>query len=261
MAARSPIRKNKKAENITDPIIMATDLDDHYMEYEPTKNCYLDGRRFNQVLAFYHGLVPSALHVGLELASESKGKGKEEHTEKQEYIAMKWDPKKIDKKVDTIFRVIIKIKDQTTAMKHSDVMIIQWSRKNIVWISSLKSYKYQEMIKGIVGRYLSQWANFSIEYINLGLPDVNQVGCVESGFCNAYVLKVALDYILGRDFDWNARNAKDSAMRFTSAVEKMYGKLSGAPEAEYGFGGLLVGGLVGTAVGYSIAKSQDRDRR
>lgn len=82
MAARSPTRKNKKAKNITDPIIMATDLDDHYMEYEPTKNCYLDGRRFNQVLSFYHGLVPSALHVGLELASESKGKGKEEHTEK-----------------------------------------------------------------------------------------------------------------------------------------------------------------------------------
>jgi hypothetical protein len=96
--------------------------------------------------------------------------------------------------------------------------------------------------------------DYEFYWIKELVEDVVMENCPDgSGFCNAYVLKYALDLHLDRD--WNFSNI----VQFAHDVEKHYKHLlpKSNPEVEFGGpggpGGLLVGGLGGALVGGALA--------
>jgi hypothetical protein len=82
------------------------------------------------------------------------------------------------------------------------------------------------------------------------VPNIHSDGCSRSGFCNAYILKYALDLYSNRGFD------PSSIEKFSQDIERDY-KMElpvGPPEIEFGDGTApLLGGLGGALVGGMVA--------
>lgn len=225
---------------------------ENYREFPATSSCYLDGRYFNLVFRDYGGLIPNPLIVSVY------------ETDKDTYMNMEMEPTNIDFNYTGLMRVIIK----TSRSLHSALLIINHVNR-IATLYDPLTHKHNELVRSLVESYLkiylptyrvelvsnSAASNIRTPYVtvsqhstgNTSTRPENNPNCLVSGYCNAYVIKYAYDYLLGKPFD--GRDIK----QFAACVENFYGKLEGEPEIEYGdgnvFGGILLGSLGGAAIG------------
>lgn len=221
-----------------------------YQEFEPTKSCYLDGRYFNLVFSRYPGLVSAPLEIYMDLNENGM-----EQSVSLNNIKFK------DNDIN-ILRVII----NTPETRHSGVLLIDMENSN--------GYYFDCAMKtgnNVVINMMSTFLNMDIEWIALDTPYEQTPGCEKSGFCVAYSIKFAYDYLLNVPYDFN------NIRRFSAAIEDAYEPLDpNNKDIEYGefapvflgaVGGGLIGGLVGGVPGalvgagiggfggYALAKS------
>lgn len=218
---------------------------DNYKHYHPTKSCYLDGRYFNKVFANYPGLISKPLHITIVPNADNNI----EYTNQMKQV-------KINDQYPGLMRVII----NAPGSRHSNLLILDYANRKVYrYDPHGTSSPYYNEINQIIKKYLNMYFDFEIIDVNQPVADPGNPICtaqgIMNGFCVAYVIKFAYDWLLQRHYD------PSDILRFSKAVETLYGPLSdNKSDMEYGlFGnngggqlntkGALIGGLGGAAVG------------
>jgi hypothetical protein len=238
---------------------------DTYKNYQPTKSCYLDGKYFNQVFSLYPGLITEPLHINIlkkriysplnqEVNQREVKTYLELETSKEYSVHMNFTT--IDRNYPGLLRVII----TTPSGRHSNLLIISYDENKTTvyrYEPSPKDDVYHDEINKLILEYLGSYLNVDAIY-DIPSPSVNNYNpsCtskqIKNGFCVAYVIKYAYDYLNGRDYD------PTDILKFASAVEDIYGPVIGVPDVEYGLiegdtslnkNNAIFGGLGGAAIG------------
>jgi hypothetical protein len=215
---------------------------DNYKEFDETDSCYLDGRYFNLVLSDYPGLIRNPIYLKI----------KENQTE----ILIDIDTTEVminDHNIPLIFRMIIETHTSNNhKMRHSNLLIYHNKILYRYEPHGVGLSDHDQYIDAILTQYFRN--TFECELLNINapvIPEYNQ-NCFKSGYCVAYVLKYAYDYINGRDYD------PSEIKRFVKCVETNYNLPIGDPDIEYGktestligaAGGAVLGGIVGGPTG------------
>jgi hypothetical protein len=232
-----------------------------YTQYPPTKHCYLDGRYFNLVLRdICPGLIEHPLKITLGHHNNVIGKVSDTSPKKNVILSnIEMEFVLLSEKYLNFIRVIV----QSDKMRHSLLLLIDVPNKTaFLWNAVTldgddRYYKHvqQEIRKHIKERFEGEYELISME---VTVPDVSPPECkgIPGGYCNAYVLKKAIDEQKGHKFDGN------HILRFVHAVEHNYKDLlTGPPDIEYFGSGLLLGGLGLGLVGGAIIGSAAASRR
>ena len=189
-------------------------LNDWKSEKE-SASCYLDGRYFHKVLGNYAGTFENPLRVRLN----QKG---------QYSIQMK------EGKTDTSTTGLLRLVIQTPTTKHSNLLILDYAAGKVYRFEPLGSNTpHLEEVNALVEDYLNMFFDLDLELIDIELSeilDAKNPECVESGFCNAYVILYAYAYLNGEFFE------PEDIRRFVQRIEKVYGSLP-TKGAEVEFGG------------------------
>ncbi|SNW62825.1 Hypothetical protein ORPV_921 [Orpheovirus IHUMI-LCC2] len=218
---------------------------EQYAKYEESPSCFLDGRYFNKVLSFYKGLVKDPLKIKIKVKNGGLSVGV--HVHNLEKLVTGNEVK--------VLRVVIKYKqkgkddDGVKGVKHCNLLIIDPVEKKLWRFDPMPiggnagGNKYNELVSNAIKSAVSSVIGY--EYNEVRLDNVEQAPeyCKAGGFCNAYVLKYALDYINGKQY-----NPSD-IRRFMAWVEKNYTLPEGSVEDEYSTDGALLGGLLGGTTG------------
>ncbi len=123
---------------------------------------------------------------------------------------------------------------------HSALAWIDPVNKEITYTDTVRANsdehtrKMRAVIDDAVGRFFSQFSDFSVVVERIVVPDVSRPDCEQYGYCNAYVIKQVLDYANDRAFD------PSNILVFAGNIEREYKhKLdpNGEPEIEYHGGG------------------------
>ncbi len=248
-----------------------TDNLDNYKLYPDTASCYLDGRYFNKAFNKYLGLIQEPLHIFI---TRDKKTGELRYEEYMRETA-------INNKYPGLLRVII----NTPEGRHSSLVIIDYAGAKIFRFDPYgRLSPYFNQVNTIIERYMDRYIDFDMYVIDN--PPYGQkydeknptceVAGTPGGFCVAYVIKYAYDYLNHRDYD------PSEILKFVSAVERTYGVLpEEGKDVEYGLfgnpnpnqgrnvgigilGGSLLGGvltgspagiLVGAGIGGLIGSS------
>jgi hypothetical protein len=206
-----------------------------YKRYEDTKSCYLDGRYFNLVFANYEGLIRKPLEIHINYTVSKDGF----------YYYIDGELVKTDK--PALVRVIIK----TPNSRHSNLLIINFDKKIIYRFEPCKN-DYNEIINNAIIDFFKSsdfFKGYQInQIVNDNLVEKNE-NCDQSGFCVAYVIKYAYDYIHN-----NKKFDPSNIMKFAKKIESSYILPPGNVDEEYGmfdnpWGPTLVGGFGGAAIG------------
>lgn len=228
----------------------------NYKSQQPTQSCYLDGRYFNKVFAKYPGLVREPLNI---VIVRDKRTGEVRYHDHMNQTA-------INNNFPGLMRVII----NTPEGRHSSLVIVDYKDARIYRFDPYGRFSpYFEQVNTIIERYLDLYIDFDMYVIDNPVYEQKNPTCVAkgvpSGFCVAYVIKYAYDYLNGRQFD------PSGIMQFAGTVEKMYGPLpEEGKDVEYGLfgnpnpdqgrnvavgalGGALVGGLLTGSPGGVLA--------
>ena len=220
-----------------------TDNLDQYKSYPPTTSCYLDGRYFNKVFARYPGLVISPLNIYIIRDRMSGDLSYRTHMNEAH----------INNAYPGLLRVII----NTPEGRHSSLLIIDYRNAKIFRFDPYgRNSPYFDQVNSVIEKYLDTFLNFQLYIIDDMVPQVYNPRCDVSGYCLAFVIKYAYDYLNRRPFDGS------EIMRFANVVEQTYGPLPvEGKDVEYGlFGndnpdqgrnatvGLLGGALIGGAI-------------
>lgn len=213
------------------------ELQDYDM-FPPTESCYLDGRYFNLVLKrLYPGIVENPLIVSVA----QDGKQRKFRIEMREAF--------ISSKHPCFIRVII----QSAEMRHSALLMIDLAKKQ-GWYWNPRSYDEDNVldlsIYQKISEFLRNGLGVQLTRYNLRVPDDENPNCALSGYCNAYVIKFVLDWLL--DVPPSFENIRS----FCTMIEEEYGdKLTGEEDVEYQFspGGALLGGAGGALLGTAVA--------
>lgn len=223
----------------------------NYRNYPKTSSCFLDGRYFNEVFHKYPGLIVKPLNIFL-ITDNIKYNGKVEY---QSYM----NPVTLDQSYPNLLRVIITTQDKQGKIysRHSNLVIIDWTNNKVYRFEpSPEKSIYHDQINQIIQEYLGKYLTFEMYELEnpLQKAEINPV-CVEarfkSGYCVAYIIKYAHDYLTGRQYN------PSHIRRFSALIEKKYGPLDPREaDIEYGLfgegdrtGPTLLGGLGGAAVG------------
>lgn len=222
-----------------------TDNLDDYKSYPQTNSCYLDGRYFNKVFSNYPGLISEPLHIFISL-------NKENGTMKYENYMKEVD---IDNNYPGLLRVII----NTPESRHSSLVIIDYQNAKLFRFDPLgRKSPYFDSVNTIIEKYMDMYIDFDMVIIDAPVSEEKNPTCLEkgerTGFCLAFVIKYAYDWLNGRPYD------PSEIRRFALAVESKYGPLpEKGKDAEYGlFGGsnnpnqgrnVAVGALGGALLG------------
>ena len=210
-----------------------------YQSYSETDSCYLDGRLIEKSLVNYPGLLSNPMHIQIR---ETKNK------QQRSVVTMKENH--ANPNYPGLLRVII----QTPTSKHSNLLILDYENGIAHRFEPLgKRGPYFEAINQVIEEYLSYYGDFEVMNINTEpLEEINPK-CAKnrqrSGFCNAYVLLYAYNFLNGQEFD------PSYILRFAKKVETEMGTLPrvGA-DVEFGLFGnpnpdqgrnMLIGGLGG----------------
>jgi len=232
------------------------DLLNTYKNYPTTKSCYLDGKYFNRVFARYPGLIQEPLNI--TIVKRRSYKNLETYLELETYESFEYSGHmnytSIDQNLPGLLRVII----NTPSGRHSNLLIINYESGTVYrYEPDTTNNLYHDSINKLILEYLGSYLNVDKIY-DIPSPVVNNYNpkCtsnqIKSGFCVAYVIKYAYDYLNGREYD------PSDILKFSSAVETIYGPLVGAPDVEYGLidgdqnlnkNNAMVGGLGGAAIG------------
>jgi hypothetical protein len=218
---------------------MYTDNLDNYKSYPKTKSCYLDGRYFNKVFHKYPGLIKEPLVINIT----------EKGDEARYSVDMK--PTDIDNRFPGLLRVII----NTPTTRHSNLLLVDYKGEKLFRFDPMgKDHSpYFNEINKIIEGYMDMYIDFDMFVIDNPPYVTKNPECDKGGFCVAYVVKYAYDYLNQREFD------PSEILRFSNMVEQKYGPLPEmGKDVEYGPRGpdprnLLIGGLGGAAVGGLLA--------
>lgn len=209
---------------------------DNYLDYEPTQNCYLDGRYFNLVFESYPGLIDSYLNICFDLNDNSLTQS----------VVLNKNFKYKPIHGINILRVIIEF----NKIKHSAAIIFDVSDDNNIKAYFFDSSKILESNKIANHIILSTIKDtLGLKYnVELISPDINlevNSNCTISGFCLAYTIKFIYDYLLGRSFDFQ------NIRKFAACIEDYFGPLDpNFAEPEYGPGDdFAFGALAGFGLG------------
>lgn len=212
---------------------------DNYTSYSPTKNCYLDGRYFNKVFENYPGLVKNPLVIRLD----------------QNGYSAHMHACHVPTDCNSLIRVVI----ETPETCHSSLLILDHETGIGYWFEAFTS-PYDEFIHAILGKY----TGYKIYHLDDRAPNVRTPKCDASGFCTAYTIKYAYDYLNDQPSD--LKNIRSFAAR----VEDEYPALRGDPDIAYGWldnprtrnaiigalggglGGSLLGGGTGALIGAGL---------
>lgn len=218
---------------------------DDYKTYPPTEKCYLDGRYFNLIFQNYSGLMENPLIIKLDYEYDDN----DNFTYESDILLQ--DYELISNQIN-IMRIII----ESNKQRHSGVLILDIGDDdeiyNAIYFDS-SNYDYKNIITDLISNALNL---DSLEIIQSNLDLEKNKKCKKSGFCVAYAIKYAYDYILDRDFD------PTEIRKFASRVEdedKYNGLNNEEPDIEYDLGNAVAGGitagLVGGAVGGLVASN------
>jgi hypothetical protein len=200
---------------------------ENYVDYEPTRSCFLDGRYWNLVLAGIDGVSTVPLKVTLKSNVRSAVWAGTLHPTVTNYI-----------------RVVI----ETDNMKHAALLIVNFENKRaLFWNPVTQDGDRQDalytMIQGLVKDFLLSVDRFKLicENHNVEL-ELSTSKCPMRGHCNAYIIR--------KVFDWIDEVESDDIdiLRFSAAIEDNYSHLlEGSPDVEY-FWGFVGGALLGSAL-------------
>jgi len=219
----------------------------NYKSFAPTNSCYLDGRYFNKVFNSYPGLIRNPLRIHIAKSGKEVMVGADmENTQinNRNYLGL--------------LRVII----ETPHSRHSNLLIINYQEKKIMWFEPYE-HGFISEVKKTIKRYLGIYFDFKVQRVTQVIVKGEEVtpGCERSGFCMAYVIKYAYDTVLNQPFDGS------EIRRFASCIESKLGPLTeGNADEEYGWldepqnrnlvigglGGAAIGGLVGGPTGFLV---------
>lgn len=133
-------------------------------------------------------------------------------------------------------------------MQHTTLVFVDPQRMEVHWWDPFK-LKVNDFIVDTLRSYFAKYGFTVFKQLTEEAPPVCNKGCIKSGFCNAYVLKYALDWHYGRKFN------SSNIIEFVNGIEEDYQDLlpDGEPEVEFGPGdGMLLGGLGGVLVGGAV---------
>ena len=208
-----------------------------YENYSETKKCYLDGRYFALILGHYPDVIKTPIRIYFDDENEVIDIPELEFVNQHSIM----------------IRVII----ETETMKHSVLLIID-SRLNkaTIWnpVEEAWDAKTIEITKNLFSKMIP--SRFSIKHEEAQFDSSVLEGCGNlAGFCNAYIIKKALDIISKREeslvYDITEVNIK----KYVQAIEDNFSEfLTGKPDVEYGFGGLFLGTALGVGLGAAIAR-------
>ena len=207
----------------------------NYQGYRRSNECKLDGRYFDIVCNKYAGVMkyPIEIHI----------KSKSVMIRVREIV--------YDYSILTVARVTI----FDSNIRHSSVLFVDSSKKTLeLWdpIEPGMTDNYVEQIKNAL-KYQLVPEGFTFQYTPAYfIPEFsNKCSVGRRGYCNAYVLREALNRIINKTFDTTG-----DIRSFITAVEENYSdKLTGNPDIEYGFGSFLAGAVVG---GVLVNKSKQK---
>ncbi len=221
---------------------MFTDNLDNYHSYSETSSCYLDGRYFNKVFHKYPGLILEPMEIFVKMDKRSK----EIKTNASMARASFHD------KYIGLLRVVI----NTKQTRHSSLVLIDFADKKIWRFDPLgRESPYFDLTNRVIEDYLDNFMDFDMYVIGNEPYDTKNPSCDKSGFCVAYIIKFAYDYLNGRPFD------PTDIRKFAAMIEHKYGPLpEHGKDIEYGRdgpqpGNVLLGGLAGGAIGGLVTGS------
>lgn len=213
----------------------------NYKSYPPTSKCYLDGRYFNKVFEKYPGLITSPLEINIYKDKNEKG--------------MRYKNTMNVSKINNAYPGLLRVVIKTPESRHSNLVIIDYKGQKIFRYEpeGINSPYFSE-INQIIENYLDMYIDFDMYVINEPAAIMSNPKCenrnIKSGFCSAYIIKYAYDYLNGLKYD------SSEILRFATAVESIYGPLNGGNEdIEYGLGDGIntrnvgIGALGGAALG------------
>ena len=206
-----------------------------YSREQDSKSCYLDGRYFNMVLADYPGLIKEPMYIVIKQIKSYNTKSLREKV----YVNIK--PVQPDTKHPGILRLII----DTPKGRHCNLLILDYESGTLFRFEPLgntETYfsKVNDLLEDVFPDF--ELDNIHVDFEDTVLDEKNP-NCRTSGFCTAYVLKYALAFISGKDYD------PHSIRKFVAHVERKFGPLpKGNEEIEYGNRGY--GGGYGGHHGY-----------
>lgn len=228
-----------------------TDNLDQYKTHPNTRSCYLDGRYFNKVFANYPGLIREPLNI---LISRNKRTGELRYDNymKETYI---------NNNYPGLLRVII----NTPEGRHSNLIVIDYAGSNLYRFDPYgQTSPYFDHVNHVIEEYLDRFLDFEMYTIDNPIYDEKNPTCVSNGkpggFCVAYVIKYAYDYLNGKNYD------PSDILKFAGMIETKYGPLSEiGKDVEYGLfdgpdgsnnpnqgrnvaGGMILGGVAGAAL-------------
>ena len=145
-----------------------------------------------------------------------------------------------------LLRVII----QTPQSRHSNLLIIDYQKKNIFRFEPYGKNADDEIINNIIKQYLNTYMPFELFMISNPPLITQNPDCKHSVFGVTYVIKFAYDYVNNNKFD------SDNILSFANKIETFYGPVEEkGRDVEYGLfddpqtRGLIIGGLGGAALG------------
>ena len=219
---------------------------DNYKSYPDTMSCYLDGRYFNMVLSEYPGLIKEPLNI---IIFQDKNKNLKYNTHMNQT--------NINNNFPGLLRVII----NTPEGRHSNLLIIDYKGKKLYRFDPHgRKSPYFDQESKMIEEYFDQFIDFDMYIIEAPIRNDQNNTCLEdgdeSGFCVAYNIKYAYDYLNGRVYD------PSHIMKFSNLIEQKYGKLpEEGKDVEYGWFGnnnpnqgrnALIGGVGGAVIGGAV---------
>ena len=206
-----------------------TDIIFDYSKYLATTNNYLDGRYFNIVLStVYPGIISDPLII--ELSENNKLK----------------DIYNSDINLQPDIINVIRIIIISPHMRHSCVCLID-PKKKTSWFWNPRKYHKLQTIHNIIIKAVKQilclFEEYTINDLDISIPNIKKNTCQESGYCNAYVIKFIIDWLKDDEFNlsiWETEmnNHPSDILKFASYIEDNFNdQLSGNTDIEYNFSG------------------------
>lgn len=217
---------------------------DGYQMYDQTPSCYLDGRYFNKVFANYPGLIRSPLNIHV---FRDRRSGELTH---RSFM----NESSVNNNYPGLLRVII----NTPTGKHSSLLIIDYRERRVLRFDPHGTHSpYSHEVNLLIEDYLAPFLDFTMYHIDNPVSEEKTPNCDMSGFCVAYVIKFAYDYLNRRTYE------PYEIRRFASMIEQTYGPLpEEGKDVEYGLFGnnnpdqgrnMAIGAIGGSLLGGALA--------
>lgn len=205
-----------------------------YEQYSESNSCYLDGRYFNAVFCNHPGLIANPLYI---------------HIDENMNVSSILPNSFFLKEHIGLLRVII----TSNTIRHSMLVILQDDIKSahIYDPDVHNNPNLHTIVVDSIIKYLSNFLNYKFFDVVTSHPmETPIIGCEKTGFCNAFVIKYAYDFLNNVNFK---ASSIEGIRKFMCAIESNYELPPGVPDIEYDWSGSqIVGTAGGAAIGAGI---------